>query len=375
MKKNLFLMTSVLIAGTSFSQTSISLKDSTYSYYNWNVANNDWDDVVRNQYSYNSSHEEIRNFTSQSAGTGWQNFQNKKNYVYNANHNLLEATYEQWTSGSWADNSKDICTYNASGNMLSKLQQYMIAGSWVNFFNSTYTYSGGNKMSDLSQFWNMTTASWTNMNRSTNTYNTGNQLTGIVNEDWNAGAWVPSIKLTNYIYSGPDPVSYDMQAWDATASVYNPFQKATLTYNAAHDVTNITIQQWDASTLTWENFMKTDYTYDSYRNKLTEITETWDVASAAWKHDRKVLHYYTSGTVGVNEFSAQGNLSFHPNPAVNELTVSATTDQRAEILSTDGKVIMSVPITKGSNTIDFRELPKGMYFIRLDGKTGKVIKE
>jgi hypothetical protein len=127
--------------------------------------------------------------------------------------------------------------------------------------------------------------------------------------------------------------------------------------------------------MTWGKSMKMDYTYDSHRNKLTEMTETWDAGTAAWKHDSKVLHYYTTGTVGVNERPAQENLSFHPNPAVNELTVSATTDQRAEILSTDGKVVMSVPVTKGSNTIDFHELPKGMYFIRLDGKTGKLIKE
>lgn len=374
MKKNLFLMAFVLIAGKSFSQTSISLKDSTYTYYNWNVVTNDWDDVMRNQYSYNSSYKEISNLTSRIVGTSWQNFENKKNYVYNANHNLLEVTYEKWT-GSWADDSKDICTYNASGNMLSKLQQYMISGSWINTYNTLYTYSGGNKMSSLYQFWNTTTASWTNMFRTTYTYNTGNQLTEEVNEDWVSGAWKPSIKLTNHIYSGPDLVSYEAYFWDAMASIYQLFEKVTFTYNAAHDVTNVTIQQWDAATVSWGNNMKTDYTYDSYRNKLTEITETWDVTSAAWKNDKKVLHYYTTGTVSVNELSAQGNLSFHPNPAVDELTVSATTDQRAEILSTDGKIIMSVPVTKGSNTIDFRELPKGMYFIRLDGKTGKVIKE
>jgi hypothetical protein len=375
MKRSLLLMAAIALAGSSFSQTSISLKDSTYSYYNWNVADNDWDDVVRNQYSYNFLHEEIRNFTSQSAGTGWQNFQNTKNYVYNANHNLLEVTYEQWTSGSWADDSKDICTYNTSGDMLSKLQQTMFGGLWRNTYNTLYTYSGGNKISGLYQFWSTTTASWTNMYRTTYMYNTGNQLTEAVNEDWISGAWTPSTKLTNHIYSGLDLVSYDSYSWDATASIYRLFEKVTFTYNATHDVTNITIQQWDAATLSWENYMKIDYTYDSYRNKLTEITETWDVASAAWKHDKMVLHYYTTGTVGVNELSAQENLSFHPNPAINELTVSATTDQRAEILSTDGKVIISVPVTTGSNTIDFRELPKGMYFIRLDGKTGKVIKE
>jgi hypothetical protein len=188
MKKNLFLMASVLMAGTSFSQTTISLKDSSYTYNSWNATSNDWDYTLRNIYSYNAPGKETGDFSSQRTGTGWQNFQNKKNYVYNASHKLLEVTYEQWNAGAWADNSKDICTYNASGDMLSKLQQYMTFGSWLNVYNSLYTYSGGNKMSDLYQLWSTTTASWTNMYRTTYTYNTGNQITEALNEDWISGA-------------------------------------------------------------------------------------------------------------------------------------------------------------------------------------------
>ncbi len=65
----------------------------------------------------------------------------------------------------------------------------------------------------------------------------------------------------------------------------------------------------------------------------------------------------------------------YPNPVAKLLSIPAAADQQAEILSAEGKPVMTVPVTKGTNTIDLGHLPKGLYFIRLDGKTGKIIRE
>ncbi len=374
MKKRLCLIASAIIAGTSFSQTSISLKDSSYYYSTWNDASNDWDYLTRNQYSYNSSYDEISDFSSQRTGTGWQNFRNKKNYVYNANHKLLEVTYEKWT-GSWADDAKDICTYNASGNILSKLQQSLIGSSWVNTHNSLYTYTGNNLTTALVQFWNMTSASWTNMSRTTYTYNTGDQLTDAVNEDWIAGAWQNSTKLTNHIYSGVDLISHEILAWDVTTSTFNPLQKTNFTYNAAHDVTNAAILYWNNATASWGNIMKIDYTYDAHRNKLTEISMIWDAGSATWKNDTKTLNYYTTGTVGVYEPADRSDIRVYPNPATESITVSIPGSEASTLIITDlsGKTVLSNEPEKADHlSIDLHALEPGIYFMELKHEQGSV---
>ncbi len=75
------------------------------------------------------------------------------------------------------------------------------------------------------------------------------------------------------------------------------------------------------------------------------------------------------------EPAASSIIKAYPNPVASLLTISATADQQAEILSAEGKLLMTTEVRKGANTIDLSLLPKGMYFIRLDGRTGKIIRE
>jgi hypothetical protein len=75
------------------------------------------------------------------------------------------------------------------------------------------------------------------------------------------------------------------------------------------------------------------------------------------------------------EPAASSNMNAYPNPVASLLTVTATADQQAEILSAEGKPLMTAEVRKGANTIDLSPLPKGMYFIRLNGRTGKIIRE
>lgn len=82
----------------------------------------------------------------------------------------------------------------------------------------------------------------------------------------------------------------------------------------------------------------------------------------------------TSAT-SIFEVASSSGIKAYPNPVASLLTVSVAADQQAEILSVEGKRVMSAELTQGTNTIDLGHLPKGLYFIRLDGKTGKIVRE
>jgi hypothetical protein len=75
-----------------------------------------------------------------------------------------------------------------------------------------------------------------------------------------------------------------------------------------------------------------------------------------------------SGTVSIEENSAI-SVSAYPNPAVNELNISASEEiVQIEILSLDGKVIKTSKLTK----IDVKSLTGGIYIYRVVTVSGKI---
>jgi hypothetical protein len=82
-----------------------------------------------------------------------------------------------------------------------------------------------------------------------------------------------------------------------------------------------------------------------------------------------------TNATGLSEHAASHLLHAYPNPAASLLHISATADQQAEILSAEGKTVKTVSVTKGINTIDLGDLPRGLYIIRVDGIRGRVIRE
>jgi hypothetical protein len=78
---------------------------------------------------------------------------------------------------------------------------------------------------------------------------------------------------------------------------------------------------------------------------------------------------------GISENSGSSITPAYPNPVASLLSISAAADQQAEIWSTEGKLVMTTSLRKGINTIDLADLPKGIYLIRFDGKTGRLIRE
>lgn len=393
MKTPLLLMMAIAFAGPSFSQsqtrpdffgetlqrqaarttTLISLKDSSYWHSSWDKSLSTWDYVHRNIYHYNSFYKEDGNVSSNDTGSGWINDENAKNYLYDSNHRLLEVTFEGWNSG-WSNYYKNTYTYDAAGNVLTKTDQVWLSGAWKNSYCSTYTYSGNQLTMALYQYWDNASNSWVNNMRTTFVY-TGSQLTLSTDEDWNVTSWAGSMQRSNFIYAGTDLLSYDFGMWNAGMGAYELKTKTSFTYDSNHHMLESSVELWNTPTTTWEKYMRTAYSYDTQWNQTQIMEENWDASTNNWENSNLIVNYYTTGTVGVHEFSAQGGLLFYPCPVISQLHILAGADQEAELWSTEGKLVITATLTKGINTIDLTDLPKGIYLIRFDGKTGRLIRE
>jgi len=70
----------------------------------------------------------------------------------------------------------------------------------------------------------------------------------------------------------------------------------------------------------------------------------------------------------------QKNVSIYPNPTKGPLSIKAEKNTKAEIYSPEGKLLKTISIQKGINNTDISELPKGIYIIKTETESVKVIK-
>jgi YD repeat-containing protein len=355
----------------------ISLKDSSYWHSAWAKASGTWDYTRRNIYHYNSFYKEDGNLSANDDGSGWKNEENAKNYLYDSNHRLLEVTLEGWT-GSWNDQYKMSYTYDAAGNMLTKTDLVWVSGTWQNRYRASNTYSGNNLSVALYQYWDNSTNSWTNNTRSTFTY-TGNLLASATDEDWNATSWLNSSARSNFIYAGSDLLSYDFGIWNPGMGAFELKTKTSYSYDTNHHMMACHLELWNAPTTTWEKYLKTEYTYDSLWNQTRILEQNWDASLSDWTNSSLILNYYRTGTVGVNEGSAENNaFAMHPNPATDRITVSIFGAGPSGLSITDvsGKTVMTLEADQaGPFSVNIESLEAGLYFMELRNEQGAVTRK
>lgn len=77
--------------------------------------------------------------------------------------------------------------------------------------------------------------------------------------------------------------------------------------------------------------------------------------------------------IGITDYKF--DVSVFPNPTQNNITVSLNTDAHFKVYSTLGQLIMDGEVTQNNNQIDFSNFANGIYYLRLDTETIRIIKK
>ncbi|MGE8525494.1 T9SS type A sorting domain-containing protein [Chryseobacterium rhizosphaerae] len=72
--------------------------------------------------------------------------------------------------------------------------------------------------------------------------------------------------------------------------------------------------------------------------------------------------------------SSKKEISIYPNPTGGPLSIKTEKATDAQVYGMDGKLVKTLPITKGINNIDISELPKGTYILKTSTESSKIIK-
>lgn len=88
--------------------------------------------------------------------------------------------------------------------------------------------------------------------------------------------------------------------------------------------------------------------------------------------DNDQLQFIVSTSVGIEELESLEDF-IYPNPFTDVLNFKKALDQAAIITDVNGKMVVEISV--GSQRVDLKALPSGVYLLRIGRKTHKLVKE
>ncbi|SDJ08044.1 T9SS type A sorting domain-containing protein [Chryseobacterium jejuense] len=80
-------------------------------------------------------------------------------------------------------------------------------------------------------------------------------------------------------------------------------------------------------------------------------------------------------TLGTAEITSQKKTSVYPNPSSGVFNLNLEKNSKVTLYDQSGKLVKSTEAAKGENKIDITELPDGIYLMRSESESYKIIKK
>lgn len=309
------------------------------------------------------------------------------------------------------DFQKFCYEYNNNGLLLSELESIWDKknADWKNYKRETCAYDADNRLAEkISFFWR--NDNWVNDSKKNPVYNSGNVMAEEIYCDWsqNAGDWNRATIKYTYSYDEEGfQTAYLQHLKEVSSDTWNaPNWKVVYTRNPAGQVTEELGQTWNNKMQSWINSCKYVYNYDAVEHRMNVYYYLWK--ENQWVEDQKTIciydsegdleraEYYrsfddlsldayciytyttiSSDATGMAEAIAE-EISVYPNPTTSYLDlkiIPGLVNKTANLYDTTGKLIKHILLENNVTRIDLSRLPDGFYFIKVDDRTIKIVKQ
>lgn len=196
------------------------------------------------------------------------------------------------------------------------------------------------------------------------------RLLSCVNQVWDGFGWVDIQKEENeyLIYDGFKSTVYAIQS----GNLMN-YQRSHYLNDSLYNQIDIKYEDWDGNKWNTLMYETSSYTYDQMENILERIEKAADSLGVLQNNVKQVYTY--SGSTGV-DYQANKGISVYPNPSNNYVKFNGiNTNEKVQLMVFDvyGKLIHKDVITD-NYILNISKFDNGVYFLNIEGKTHKLIK-
>ena len=322
----------------------------------------------------------------------WENTV-KKTYSYDSNGLLTEVISYNWVSSQWNENSKVNYTYNTNGDMIEEIQSFFDT-VWVYGNRKEWIYDNNDLLVEyIRYYWDGTNSTWIEYQSTNYTYD-GNDFL-ILEETYNYDT-IPFSKKEYYNDVNGKPLQIIEYDYDNTTLSWEKYYKDVYAYDSEGNIINMKYYEWDNSINAWILEEKLDIFYDitTYPNPTVVVPMVFDGAVEdgfftgkmdtvkiygidSLIYDYKYIFYYKLYDQSQsNTLLANSNfIKVYPNPFINVLNVSSDKQVNGvlEIISIDGRLLMTKNINNKKSTIVIPGLKSGIYLVNIKDEYGKII--
>ena len=328
---------------------------------------NEWENFSLNTYAYDENNNMIYSLLSYWQNNQWDSYQ-KYVYTYNTSNKLIEISGQRMNNNQWTNNARTTCTYDAADNRLDSTRFVWRDTVWAETYKFISTYDERHNLLTYT-----TQNNEVNNTKSTHTYDENNDKVSYLYETWNGMNWIPK-SLTFYIYDEQNKKIADSSLTQiGTGEWYNDVLFRWEYDENANAVLGIN-QKWNFLLNDWKNNPLASSSYELYYNNMQSILN--ESAGFFYKIEAsyKKIEKKDEGVI----LRQVPNIMLYPNPTAGQLTIESAElkIERVEILDILGRVLDNFQFSTLNSqlNIDVSHLASGAYFLKVDNKVVKIIK-
>lgn len=231
---------------------------------------------------------------------------------FDANQNPTENFVQVWTNNNWQNYLKVNYSYNALGKEIEEITQQWDETSynWVNALLRTTTYKGRNKEEVLFQQWKKPTDEWFNIMKYLIKYNTNGDKNAVIIKLYNGVTknW-DNHKQFRMEFSTPfaPPTEVISKSW--SVDEWKTTGKYDILYNWRNQKTHETRYTWNSSKRAWIKGIRYEMIYDKSGNQVEYIEKKYDSSNKDWMNFNKFTATYNDKDYMTEKVEYQWNRS------------------------------------------------------------------
>jgi hypothetical protein len=320
----------------------------------WDTTSSQWKTSYKYAYNYNTDNKAtVELFQEFDANTNSIIGQERLNYTYNSNGDLIQFLEQDWNGSVWENSLKLDFTY--TNNRISGGTEYAWSGTdWSSdedLFNTTINYNANGTISSLvSDAWDGT--NWVSVFRTISSYDGNNNLILQDTQAWNGTDWISLIKY-EYTYDANGNIISEKESYEDNGSFVTDYEQ-TATFNTAELMSSYIHPFKD----------KTGIEYLQEPNGIVNKILTKSIDDF-----ERTTYNYGEATASNKDFNLIA-FSVYPNPASSFVKVddSKFSLNNMEIYNLLGQKLLS---TTTKNQLNIENLVDGVYLLKIEAESGK----